>query len=1147
MNSLSKNHKKLRFSLSSSLLLSSFGFLSFSPTLAQVIPDQTLGTEGSTVTPNVLINGIPSDRIDGGAIRGPALFHSFQDFNVGNGQGVYFSNPLTIQTIFTRVTGPNVSNILGTLGVLGPANLFLINPHGILFGPNARLDLSGSFFASSADRVLFNNGLDFSASNPQPAPLLSVNIPIGLQFRDAPGTLSNQSIATTDGNAVGLAVSPGQTLGLVGGNLQLQQGILTAPQGQIQLGSVGGNSLVNLNPDLSLNYQGVPTFQDIQLSQGAIVNTSGDGGGRIQVQGRQVLLQEGAQIRANNTGVQPGGNLSVIASELVEIRGRSADITQTPSSLQTKLDTNATGTGGQLTVITPQLRILEGGRVTTTTEGQLSTQTGGSLTVIAPNSVEIMGFGLNQGGEIASSALTSETFSQSQGGRIEVTTNRLILANGGQINASTAGLGSGGEITVNANQIWVGGRAGPGHPAGILARAADAGAGGNITLNTNSIQLESGSRIGVASQGIGNGGTLTVKNAAQVIANGPDAEISARAQNRGDGGTILLETQQLNLQNGAQVVASTTAAGNARNVTIRAADIILGQRGPGNEPTGILARVEDNATGQGGNILIDSQNVLLTSGARISVASQGSGDGGMLTLRNTGTVEVQGPDAEISARAQNRGDGGSILLETQQLRALQGGQVVASTSGAGNGQNLSITAANIELRDRGFEGTPSGIFARVEEGATGNAGNIKVQGQQLQQFSGSRLTAASLGQGAGGNLDLNNFQTIIVNGPDSEISARSQSTGDGGSITINSQSLNTFSGGQVNASTTASGDAGNIFVTADQIRLSGRSPDQTQPSGILARVEGTTATGNANSITINSDQLQVESGARLTAASQTETLINPRTQGRAGSITVNAGEEVQITDQGEISVRSANLGLPGNINLTTENLRLDQEGSLSAASVNREGGSISVTARDIRLLGGSQISAESGAGTQEGNIDIRTELLVLLEGSQIRTDALDPGGGANVQIRPLDDSLTVIKSLNSVIRASGNLNIESNLNVQPPELADVTVIDPADLIAQNPCSQGDRSEFLITGRGGLPPTPHQIINQAPVRVDLVAPAPGNQSRGSVTPSGVKPDFGVPATGWIRNANGEVWLVGYNPSGEGAGRPLPAQWQQHCHL
>jgi filamentous hemagglutinin family protein len=145
---------------------------------AQIIPDTTLGTQNSTVTSTGAV-----DRINGGATRGANLFHSFVEFNVGNGRSVFFTNPAGIENILTRVTGTNASNILGTLGVTGGnANVFLINPNGIIFGQNARLDVGGSFVASTASSLNFADGSIFSATAPQTTPLLSVSVPIGLQF-----------------------------------------------------------------------------------------------------------------------------------------------------------------------------------------------------------------------------------------------------------------------------------------------------------------------------------------------------------------------------------------------------------------------------------------------------------------------------------------------------------------------------------------------------------------------------------------------------------------------------------------------------------------------------------------------------------------------------------------------------------------------------------------------------------------------------------------------------------------------------------------------------------------------------------------------------------------------------------------------------
>src|ERR671933_1239541 len=198
--------------------------LSEKSAVAQIVPDTTLGTENSIVTPNVNVGGGTADRIDGGAARGANLFHSFSQFNIRDGQRVYFANPVGIENILSRVTGNNLSKILGTLGVLGNANLFLINPNGIVFGPNANLDINGSFVASTADSLVFNNGFTFSATNPQTSPLLTINVPLGLKY----GTNPPAAIS----NAGKLAVKPGENLALVGGTVT-NTGKLIAPAGEV--------------------------------------------------------------------------------------------------------------------------------------------------------------------------------------------------------------------------------------------------------------------------------------------------------------------------------------------------------------------------------------------------------------------------------------------------------------------------------------------------------------------------------------------------------------------------------------------------------------------------------------------------------------------------------------------------------------------------------------------------------------------------------------------------------------------------------------------------------------------------------------------------------------------------------------------------
>ena len=280
---------------------------------AQVTSDGTLST-------NVTTSHNLDFTITNGKQLGGNLFHSFQQFSVPNGGSASFANGLDVQNIFSRVTGNSISEINGLIQTHGSANLFLLNPNGIIFGPNAQLKVGGSFIASTASQINFADGSSFSASNPQTEPLLTVSVPIGLQFRETPGNIVNRSIAN-QGN--GLLLS-GKTLALVGGDLFLKGGVLTTIGGRIDLGSVAAPasvSLIPINAGWELDYDSVQEFQDIHLSEAAIVQTIlvAEGSGDILLQGRQILLSGNSDILSLNNSEAPGGRIAVKASESVEI------------------------------------------------------------------------------------------------------------------------------------------------------------------------------------------------------------------------------------------------------------------------------------------------------------------------------------------------------------------------------------------------------------------------------------------------------------------------------------------------------------------------------------------------------------------------------------------------------------------------------------------------------------------------------------------------------------------------------------------------------------------------------------------------------------------------------------------------------------
>ncbi|MDY6939830.1 MAG: filamentous hemagglutinin N-terminal domain-containing protein [Cyanobacteriota bacterium] len=342
--------------------------------IAQIVPDATLGN------PSVVNLDADVRRIAGGTHAGGNLFHSFDRFNVRTGETVHFDNPPTVDNIVTRITGGQVSHIDGLVRSNGTANLFLINPSGLIFGRNARLEVGGSFVGSTADGLLLSNGGFYSATEPNDPPLLDIGVPIGLQWN---GSNSGRIQVLGSGHQIRvpisdtglppafpphpseLSVGAGNNFALIGGDVLLDGGQLGAESGTVELGSVL-EGVVSWEGE-KLDYSQVLRFGQIELLSRSSLDVSGSPSGNIGINARSLYVNGGSLLVAQNRGTVPGGDIRVSAST-AQFSGVSTEL---GVPLTTALDnhTIASGSGGNILVFTESLGIRDGAEFSARTFG----------------------------------------------------------------------------------------------------------------------------------------------------------------------------------------------------------------------------------------------------------------------------------------------------------------------------------------------------------------------------------------------------------------------------------------------------------------------------------------------------------------------------------------------------------------------------------------------------------------------------------------------------------------------------------------------------------------------------------------------------------------------------------------------------------
>ena len=587
--------------------------LLFTPvTTAQPVPDRTLPNNSE-----VTLEG-NTYQIDGGTVAGNNLFHSFEQFSVPTGKEALFNNDLTVQNIISRVTGNSISNIDGTLGTKGNANLFFLNPNGVIFGSNSSLNIGGSLIVTTADSLQFADGKEFSASNSQASPLLTISTPVGLQFGNKVGDIINRSgeLVSTSSN----------TIAFVGGDINLQGGQIRIPLGKIELGSIDSNSQVDLTrkeTGWTFNYDSVQNFQDIRLTQAKnAVDRESDSPGilvsaDIQVRGKEITLRDGKQIIVSK-------NLKINAEDTLNIIGSGASprpgvlaFSSLVSAAFNEVD------GGDIIVNTGRLIIQEGGRISSSVTGNFDFNTG---TIIPAT---------GNGGDIT----------------INATKSTELTDEGSGIFSATAGFGSAGKITIKTKDILVGNGAiisaeSTGETA--LGQPVTTGLGGEINITASESIRLNGSSISSSTNGLGkDAGNVKLETKQLNVLE--KAEISVSASGLGSAGNLEIEAKSINLDRG--ILTAETQAGNKGNITITNADTLLLRN---------KSDITTNATKQatGGNITINSEGIALIDQSNIT-ANAVEGRGGDINI--TTQRLFQEPDSKITATSEENIDGTIII------------------------------------------------------------------------------------------------------------------------------------------------------------------------------------------------------------------------------------------------------------------------------------------------------------------------------------------------------------------------------------------------------------------------------------------------------------------------------------------------------
>ena len=698
------------------------------PVNAEITTDGTLGAALSLSGPDFQVTDSLGQQVGGN------LFHSFSAFNIYTGESATFSGPVSISNIISRVTGSNATTIDGLLRSTIPgANVYLLNPNGVMIGDNATLNISGSFYASTADYLKLGTNGRFDASNPGNSVLVTA-APAAFGF------LGSAPAPISVGDSL-LRTPNGATLELVGGDIDIVDGNLYAPDGQVVLVSVASAGEVPVDP-AAINLGNFTSLGTITVANpsrtfpflglGEVGNLDvtttvpGDlnGGGRIVIRGGEFVLDEGL-VRAEVIENTNGGGIDIAVSGTADLRGDSKLLTRTFFF---------NGDAGSITIDADTLIISGDTRISSDSSGNGA---GGTITV-------------NTNTLIARdrAAISSDTLRSGNGGSITITTDTIDMADDSVIKTSTFGSnasGDAGNIVIIADGLVMTGDA----TINSSTELGSQGAGGVITVDVDTIEMHDEAWIISYTETTRDAGTIDIDSDSLSMTD--QSVISTTTFASGNGGTITIDTDLLTLGGDAVITSGTEGSGNAGDVIIVANDRITASDN---------ARISSES---------ESGNFFVRGGPNLSGAT-GGGDGGLVQL-TANRIDLAG-NAVIASGTAGNGAGGDVELSADNVTLNPATGVSAVSTGAGNAGNITVTAGDSLEMD--------GSFIRTRA-VSADGGNINITAPRLVYLLNSDITTSvESGFGNGGNITIDP-QFVILN--NSRVVANAFG-GNGGNILI---------------------------------------------------------------------------------------------------------------------------------------------------------------------------------------------------------------------------------------------------------------------------------------------------------------------------------------------------------------------------